>query len=151
MTDFTKLNAKPWCECCTNEQVFRAAEELCDHVIQKHYQNPMCIGSTQSVVELANYLFGFVLAGKIGHDMANENPILGAIAKADFGAIRDLGAQVMTESESARHLDVSVFMNEHDKNAQWETAFMQRIVVVQELRKADEAFNAENASPSKPT
>lgn len=149
MTDFTKLNAKPWCGCCTNEQVFRAAEELCDHVIQKHYVNPMCMASSHSVIAVARFLFGFVLAGKTGHDLAKDNPFLRLVA--DSAAIRDVGAQIVMQDEAEINHVIAVFMNKLDKNAEWETAFLNRMAAVRELRKADEAFNAENASPSKPT
>lgn len=146
MTDFTKLNSKPWCPCCSNEQAFRAAEEVCDYVVQKYYAKPMCIGSINTVMTIAQFMMEFVVAAKVGHDLARSNPAADAIL--NDGQRRDIGGQILQQEKEVFLNDVCEHMqNVEDVGAKWEKAFIKRMIAAKELAEADEAFNKQ----SKPT
>jgi hypothetical protein len=85
MTDFTKLGKEPWCGCCSNEQIFRAAEEICDTIVQKHYMKPMCIGSIHAIAVVSEYLLLHVVAGKGAQEMAKSNPVAEKIVPFGVG------------------------------------------------------------------
>lgn len=138
MTDFSKLGKEPWCGCCSNEQVFRAAEAMADSLVQQHYMKPMCIGSIHTIAVVAEYMLLHVVAGKGAQEMAKGNPIAEKIVP--FGVLRGIAMQHMSESAMEICNDVTDFMNEHDKK--WEVNFLKKVIAAQELAKADAAFDA---------
>lgn len=151
MTDFSILNKEPWCGCCSNEHTFKVAEEICDHMIQKNYMRPMCVGSLFQAITIAQFMVEFVVAGKVGHDQAKKTPLGGLMKVLPFDATRELGGRLLLLEKEAVIKVVCEFMEEsHDNNSAWEKEFLKKMVAVQELAAADAAFDKEGRNTPEP-
>ncbi len=123
------LNKRPWCGCCTNDQIFEAAETVIDTLIQQRYKKPMCIGSIYHVLVTAEFLMGGTVAETVMHQRGLN--LLGP-----FGQMM---ADDMLSDENANNLnDLAKWLDSQPND--WKEKLHNKIDALEEIRKADEEY-----------